>query len=214
MAEIKKRGRPAKPKEIEVDETTGEVVEEAGKQIVKAKSTAAKKTTSPSWDIEFHADGKKEEISQILGNCLRWYKMEKVQSIDELRERVEAFFVSCFERGEVPTWEKLCLATGYHRITCWEWATGQTTSQLGSEAGNILKKAKDFLATFESEMVTNGKINPVVYIFRAKNYFGMKDQQEYVLTPKQPLGDMEDPATMAQKYQAALPGDSGDFGEV
>ena len=32
-------------------------------------------------------------------------------------------------------------------------------------------------------MVTEGKINPVVYIFRAKNYFGMKDQQDLVLTP-------------------------------
>jgi hypothetical protein len=54
-------------------------------------------------------------------------------------------------------------------------------------------------------MVTEGKINPVVYIFRAKNFFGMKDVQDYILTPNQPLGSNGDPATMAQKYQNALP---------
>ena len=202
MAEPKKRGRPPKPKEIVVDKSTGEVIEE----IVKTKT---EKYTSPVWDLEHHAgdgsDEKKKEISQILGNCLQWYRMPQVQSIDELRNRIEEFFVTCLERGEVPTWEKLCLSTGFHRATCWEWATGQSVSTLGAEAGDLLKKAKDFLATFESEMVTNGKINPVVYIFRAKNYFGMKDQQEYVLTPNQPLGDATDPAAMARKYQEALP---------
>ena len=54
-------------------------------------------------------------------------------------------------------------------------------------------------------MVTEGKINPVVYIFRAKNFFGMKDQQEHVITPNNPLGDTTNPEELAQKYKAALP---------
>ena len=54
-------------------------------------------------------------------------------------------------------------------------------------------------------MVTEGKINPVVYIFRAKNYFGMKDQQDLVLTPNNPLGQDIPPEQIAEKYIEALP---------
>jgi hypothetical protein len=33
----------------------------------------------------------------------------------------------------------------------------------------------------------------------------MKDVQDYILTPNQPLGSNGDPSTMARKYQSALP---------
>ena len=54
-------------------------------------------------------------------------------------------------------------------------------------------------------MVTEGKINPVVYIFRAKNYFGMRDQQEYVLTPNTPLGEDADKNLLQSKYKTNIP---------
>ena len=97
------------------------------------------------------------------------------------------------------------MATGFHRQTVWEWENGVSQSKLGPRAGDIIKKGKEFLSTFEAEMVTEGKINPVVYIFRAKNYFGMKDQQDYVITPNNPLGNGAEPGQIADKYQAALP---------
>ena len=53
-------------------------------------------------------------------------------------------------------------------------------------------------------MVTEGKINPVVYIFRAKNYFGMKDQQEVVLTPNQPLGDAPDQKQLEERIAGSV----------
>ena len=42
----------------------------------------------------------------------------------------------------------------------------------------IVKKAKDYIATYDAEMVHQGKIPAPVYIFRSKNYYGMKDVQE------------------------------------
>ena len=196
MAEIKKKGRPTKPKEIKSDglqETTNEIVK-----------TSRNKGKTPS-NLEGGSTAKKEDVSRILGNCLKWYKLDKVKSIEELNARLEFFFTECFATGEIPTVEKMCLAIGYPRETVWRWETGERRCELGSEGGNIIKKAKSFLATFESEMVTEGKINPVVYIFRAKNFFGMKDQQEHVITPNNPLGDTSNPEELAQKYKAALP---------
>ena len=47
----------------------------------------------------------------------------------------------------------------------------------------FIKKAKNTIATMDAELAQEGKIQPVVYMFRAKNYYGMKDQQEVVVTP-------------------------------
>lgn len=49
----------------------------------------------------------------------------------------------------------------------------------------IIKRAKEVVALMESSMVRDGKIPPVLWIFRAKNYLGMKDVQqiEAAVTP-------------------------------
>ena len=52
----------------------------------------------------------------------------------------------------------------------------------------------------DAELAQEGKIQPVVYMFRAKNYYGMKDQQDVVLTPNT-NSDYQDPATIAAKYE-------------
>jgi len=46
----------------------------------------------------------------------------------------------------------------------------------------MIKKAKQILAAIDAELVSSGKIPQVVYIFRAKNFFGMADQQEIVVS--------------------------------
>ena len=61
-------------------------------------------------------------------------------------------------------------------------------------------------------MVTEGKINPVVYIFRAKNYFGMKDQQDVVIKPENPLGEKVDPEQLQSTIVQELP-EPGDYTE-
>jgi hypothetical protein len=68
----------------------------------------------------------------------------------------------------------------------------------------LIKKAKELLASFDAKMVQEGKINPVTYIFRAKNYFGLKDQQEYVLTPNNPLGDHTDPSDIQKRLEEGV----------
>ena len=61
----------------------------------------------------------------------------------------------------------------------------------GDGMSDVIKKAKDFIATMEAELARDGEINSTVYIFRAKNHFGMVDKQEVVVTPN---AGMEIPA--------------------
>lgn len=39
------------------------------------------------------------------------------------------------------------------------------------------------LKTFDAKLVISGKLNFLAYCFRAKNYYGMVDKQEMVVTP-------------------------------
>ena len=135
------------------------------------------------------AGAKSEDISRCIRNCLAFYDTPPVTTNDECRERLYWFFDTCEKTGQLPTVEKLVMALGVVKSTVWEWENG---IHCDATRTNLIKKAKEFIASFEAEMVTEGKINPVVYIFRAKNYFGMKDQQDVVLKPENPLGDTVD----------------------
>jgi hypothetical protein len=54
---------------------------------------------------------------------------------------------------------------------------------------------------YREGLMEDGKVNPVTGIFWQKNYDGMKDQQEVVLTPNtNPLGEQKDAEALQQKY--------------
>lgn len=155
------------------------------------------------------AGAKAEDISRCLRNCLMFYDKPIVKDDEECRQRLYDFFDTCEKTGQLPTVEKMVMALGTVKQTVWDWEQGRGCS---SRRTDLIKKAKGFIAGFESEMVTEGKINPVVYIFRAKNYFGMKDQQDVVIKPENPLGDKVDPERLQSTIVQELP-DSSDYGE-
>ena len=168
---------------------------EQGEQIVKKKTRGSK---LPS--IEANNTASKDEIKEILKNNLYWYKRDIVKSDEECAERLNEFFQRIVETGEIPTVEKMCLALGTTRTTVWEWQQGN----VGTVRANIIKKAKEILAALDAELVSKGKIPQVTYIFRAKNFFGMVDKQEYVLTPNNPLGDSKDPAEIQKRISEGV----------
>jgi hypothetical protein len=152
---------------------------EQGEQIIK------KKRGSKSASVEANCTATKQEIREILQNNLYWYKRDIVKSDEECAERLNEYFQRIVETGEIPTVEKMCLALGTVRSVVWGWEQGN----LGSVRQNMIKKAKEISAALDAELVSKGKIPQITYIFRAKNFFGMVDKQEYVLTPNNPLGD-------------------------
>ena len=152
--------------------------------------------------VEKHCTAKREEISAILKDVVKWQKQPKVKSDDELEERVEQFFQTCIDTGEIPSVEKLCLAIGSYRQEVWNWEQGTGCSQ---RRVDIIKRAKQAIAAMDAELVANRKIPETTYIFRSKNYYGMKDQQEVVVAPSNPLGEEQDPQLLAEKYAATLP---------
>jgi hypothetical protein len=172
------------------------------KEIVDAGEKIVKKRGSKSASIEKTTTATKDEIKQILKNSLYWYNREIVKTDEECAERLNEYFARLAETGEIPTVEKMCLALGTIRQVVWDWEQGK----LGQTRCDMIKKAKEILASLDAELVSKGKIPQITYIFRAKNFFQMSDKQEFTIVPGSALGTEGNPEEASQKYQKAMPG--------
>ena len=56
------------------------------------------------------------------------------------------------------------------------------------------------MKTFDAKLVISGKLNFLAYCFRAKNYYGMVDKAEYVLTPNQKQESDYDADEISKRY--------------
>lgn len=173
-----------------------EELQELGKQQV-----VTKKRGSKSASIEATTTATSEEISEIIQNSYKWFNYPEVKTEDECAERLNLFFAECAKTGEIPTVEKMCLALGTYRKKVWDWENGVGVT---SSWCNMIKKAKQILASMDAELVSRNKIPQVTYIFRAKNFYGMQDKQEVVLTPNNPLEAVTDPEERRKRIEAAV----------
>lgn len=163
--------------------------------------TAKAKSNKATSSIEKTTTATAQEISTILKHSLRWFDAPRVETDEETKDRLYSFFLTLCETGELPTVEKMALALGVTRKTLWEWEHGAK----GAERARLIQQAKEMLASMDAELVNKGKIPVVSYIFRAKNYFGLRDVQE-VEVSAQPnlLGDDGSREELAEKYSQEL----------
>ena len=136
------------------------------------------KLGSKSASIELNCKASPEIISDILTDNLHWFNYKAVKSDEECLDRLVEFFDYYAKSGGIPTVEKMCLSLGVATQTVWEWQQGSK----GKDRMEMIKRAKNLIASFDADLAIRGLINPVVYIFRGKNYYGMKDQQEVSVT--------------------------------
>ena len=155
-------------------------------------------------DREPMTDERRALISRCVAETIRTYNMPPVKDDDELEQRLADYFQHCAVTGERPTVEQMAQCTGWPIKEVYDWETGRLKG-FSPATGTIVKKAKAFLRVFDAKMVAEGALNPVVYIFRAKNYYGMKDQQDLVVEPRQPMGPEPDAKQLAADYAATLP---------
>ena len=147
-------------------------------------------------------DEKRAFVAKAIENNLVFFNagiQSKVSSDEEMCDRLNWFFSECARTQQIPNIEKLSNALGYHRNTLLDWENGNTGG-FSPYTKDIIKQAKQILASIDAELAQEGKTQPVVYMFRAKNFYGMKDQQDVVLTPNSG-GDYQDPKTIEAKYK-------------
>ncbi|MDF2523653.1 MAG: hypothetical protein K0R31_1294 [Clostridiales bacterium] len=147
------------------------------------------------------------ELSAKMRKLRVIYDFPKINldSDDAVQERIGLYFDYCMEQGLKPNVEGLSLAIGIDRRTLWDWETGNTRTSSGSRRSDIIKKAKDYIAFLMSDAVMEGQINAICWIFYAKNYFGMKDTQEFEIKANSQLTPTLSPEEIAKQIPQDIP---------
>lgn len=142
-----------------------------------------------------------EAVQAAMANATRWRTLgirHRPRSNQEILDRIDYYFEQCIVDAIRPTVETMSLALGYSRISVWNWKNG---IKCDSQRQAIIQAAYDTIAAFDADMVTNGAMNPVVYIFRSKNFYDMRDQTELVVKPDNPLGEIVAVEDIERKYE-------------
>lgn len=193
---------PATPEEIA--EAMPDAIKKFQHKAEALVSDDGRRTNPPNMQIrKLEVDDEKRAfIAKTTQNMLELWRLgmaHPVQNDQEICERLDWLFARCAETQQLVTVEKIGLALGYATDTIKDWRNGRKPG-FSPATKQILRTAMQLIAAADADLANEGKIQPVVYLFRAKNFYGMADQQEVVITPNNPLGDAQDARTIEAKY--------------
>ena len=133
-------------------------------------------------------DVEPNSTADILQKMQMLYSMPRAKTEEEISQRLQwYFFEYCVQYQMKPTIDGCAMALGIHRDTLNNWEHGES----GSFKLDAAKKCKQLVKLFMESATMEGKLNPIVWMFYGKNYFGMVDKQEMVLTPNRSEGDAD-----------------------
>lgn len=137
---------------------------------------------------------------------------EKPKTPEELQDRFVDYLTLCSNNGMPPTVEGLALCSGWCRTVFYEICEGRQSVQFT----NVAKRAKDYVCNYDAAMASIGKVNAPVYIFRAKNFYNMKDVQEIQAVPVQDATKPQNETEILNALPEAPDKDSStlDIGEI
>ena len=121
-----------------------------------------------------------------------------VWDVEEMERRFMRYLEKCTEHGMKVGNMAAYYAIGITKETSRDWI--QQDHQMRNQRTHFIKKVQQICAMFREGLMQDGKINPVTGIFWQKNYDGLKDQQETIITPNNPLGDATDTEALRRRY--------------
>ena len=114
--------------------------------------------------------------------------------------------LSCAAHHFVPTVEGWAIALGIGRKTLYKWLNNENL-RCDKEFNEFLVMTHDAIMSVMSQSAFNRNVDTVWAIFYGKNYFGMSDKTEIVVTPPaNPFGDTVTPEELQEKYLTDVSG--------
>lgn len=172
--------------------------------IVKKKRKRPDRTEYVSTHYE------KGDMSRMITDAMNLANMGPVDmhDPDAVEERMNRAFMYMLEHDMKPTVESLALAFNTNRTQLWRWREGVETN-VPEGTRNVIKKAYNIMNQLLTQTMADGKINPIPAIFLLKNNHGYKDQTDVVVTPNNPLQDI-DSETARKRLIDAIPAEDDD----
>lgn len=180
-------------------------VEKVGREIVKRKGNGR---NSPVIGGNGVAPITNEENALFCQYALDIFHAPPVMLDDTeaVARAIDEYFRYCIERGLRPGNLGLYAALGLSKQDVSDALRG-ASHKLRPSTIDLIKKAKQALATYRELLGSQGKLNPVTLIFWQKNYDGLKDQQDIVLTPNTGMQQEHTEEEIAQKVLDDIPVD-------
>ena len=165
-----------------------------------ARKLSAKKRTPSSTELNCTATN--AEVIEMVQKAYILFDRPHAVTDDDVCNSFNWYFSEYLpQTGAFPTIEGLSLACGVDRRTLEDWKNGH----LSPTRSAIVQKGIGILAELDAQLVQNGKIPQVVYIFRSKNFYGMQDAVKVEHVSTRP--EAESPDQLASKYADAIPVD-------
>ena len=148
------------------------------------------------------------EMSKMIADAMNISSFGPIDVNDPqaVEQRITLFLQYCMENDMKPSVESMALAFNTNRTQLWRWANG-VECNITEASRNAIKKGYSIMNQLLTQTMMDGKINPVSAIFLMKNNMGYKDQTDVVVTPNNPLQDM-DAESARKRIIEALPEDT------
>ena len=175
-----------------------DVAEVAGKELVKTKRKGNGRNSPVIGDNGLKAAP--GEIAKITREALEvGFMWEPINTKDpeQIRDRAIEYLNYCIEHDSRPGNMGLYTAWGIDRRVISQIVNGK----VNHPAVDTIKKCLDILSSIREKLMADGKLNPVTGTFLQKNFDGLKDQQDIVITPNK---EMEADSTPEQ-IEADIP---------
>ena len=119
----------------------------------------------------------------------------------QVKNRVSEYLDFCELNDKKPSPIALANWLGVSRDTLNSWKRGEFRNDTHSDT---IKKAYLVMEEIWYDLMQNGKVNPGSGIFLGKNMFGYKDVADVVVTPNNPMQDL-DAETARKRLTEAIP---------
>lgn len=111
-------------------------------------------------------------VQEMVSSLKELYDRGKPETDEEIKQRIDDYFLFCQNSSIRPGIESLALALHVSRQSIFNWANGINCSKACQE---YIQTAKAFISAYIEQAMLSGKISPPSGIFLAKNWLGYKD---------------------------------------
>lgn len=150
--------------------------EEATKQLLELKPNQNQNKLS-----QFLKQPNVKEFNKVMYSRaftdMQGYKPFCIESEEVCQKECLEFFTLCYDYDIIPSIASLAVYLRVDKETIYS-----NMNNPNSPVANCLRNAVNICHSLQEESTLHGNINPVLYMFLSKNYFGMKDTNTLNLT--------------------------------
>ena len=145
---------------------------------------------------------REEMIRQSIEAAITWQNT-RVVNADQMKERLALYWTSCANRGELTSFEGICVLLGITVEEGKRWCKGDGCDK---EMRGIMQNALATLEAIDIDLVTRGVLPQGTYVWRSKQYYSMREPTVlHDLAATSPLRNLPSMSEIERKYLGDLP---------